>query len=244
MEVMIGVFLSTLMMTAIVQLLGSSVATYRLQLEQAQLEESSRFARDVLTEHITQAGYHPQPWLVAENTPAVSNEAINDISVKGDQIGLQQRSQINCYGSENPVTDDQGEPEFYLLQTRFRVNAGNNLAITCRYGPESASLVTQINNFGLVEGIENMQVLYAEDQDDDTIADRWVRSGLWRNEKNVKAVKIAMLFATRLPFDEATSTNITLLDKNIRPPVDGKLRRVVTLTIAIHGRSLIAATSL
>ncbi len=244
MEVLIGVFLSTLLMTGILQLLSGSVGAYRLQLELAQLEESGRYARSVLTKHISEAGYHPTPWLAGENFTAVSDEAQNNMSAHGDQVGLLQLSPFNCYGNENPVTDGDGQPLFYLLQTRFKVNTQNNLAMTCRYGPDAASLVTQVNNFGLVEGVENMQVLYAEDQDGDAIADRWTTAGSWQNEKSLKALKIALLVSTRQPFDEVNSGNITLLDETIRPPADGHLRQVITLTAAIRGRSPTAAMSL
>lgn len=243
-EVLIGVFLSTLLMTGIVQLLSAGVAAYRLQLEMAQLEESGRYARSVLQQYINQSGYHPEPWLLTEEFTAVSDEAQNSVSAKGDQIGLQQLSRLNCYGNDNPVTDDAGQPEYYLLQTRFRVNAANNLAITCRYGPDASSLVTQMNNFGLVEGVENMQVLYAEDQDGDTFADHWITARTWQNEKSLRALKIALLFSTRQAFGETASMNVTLLDKSLRPPPDGHLRHVITLTSAIHGRSTVAAVQL
>ena len=244
MEVLIGMLLSTLLMTGIVQLLSASVAAYRLQLELAQLEESGRYACNVLSKHINQAGFHHEPWLLSESYTAVTSDALNSISAKGDQVGLQRMSQLNCYGSENPVTGDDGQPQFYLLQTRFRVNAANNLAITCRYGPDASSLVTQINNFGLVEGVENMQVLYAEDQDGDAVADHWVSGRSWQSEKNLRALKIALLVSTRKPFNHASGGNITLLDENIRPPADGRLRQAITLTSAIHGRSAMAATTL
>ena len=244
MEILIGVFLSTLLMTAIVQLLGGSVAAYRLQIELAQLEESGRYARDVLSRHISEAGYHPQPWLLAESFTAVSDEAQNGISAKGDQVGLQQLSQFNCYGNENPVTGVDGRPAFYLRQTRFRVNTQNNLAMTCRYGPDAAALVTQINNFGLVGGVENMQVLYAEDQDDDAIADHWITARSWQHEKTLSALKIALLISTGQPFDTAGSGNLRLLDETIQPPADGHLRHVITLTSAIRSRSPMAAPGL
>ena len=48
MEVMIGVFLSTLLMSGVIQLLGSSTSTYRLQLNQGRLEESVRLFRESL----------------------------------------------------------------------------------------------------------------------------------------------------------------------------------------------------
>lgn len=236
MEVMIGVFLSTLLISGIVQLLGGSVSVYRLQLSQGQLEESARYARDVLTTHITQAGYQPEPWQNQPELPAVTDETLNGDLQPGDQLGLQRWSMQNCYGNDNPIKDSEGQPAFHLLQARFKVNANNNLAITCRYGPDTSSLTTQINNYGLVEDVESMQVLYAEDRDGDKIADRWVTGQAWQQESNIRAIKIALLLSTRQPFDQAASRQITLLDETVTTPADGHLRKVSLLTSAIRGR--------
>lgn len=236
MEVMIGVFLSTLLISGIVQLLGGSVSVYRLQLSQGQLEESARYARDVLTTHITQAGYQPEPWQNQPELPAVTDETLNGDLQPGDQLGLQRWSMQNCYGNDNPIKDSEGQPAFHLLQARFKVNANNNLAITCRYGPDASSLTTQINNYGLVEDVESMQVLYAEDRDGDKIADRWVTGQAWQQESNIRAIKIALLLSTRQPFDQAASRQITLLDETVTTPADGHLRKVSLLTSAIRGR--------
>jgi prepilin-type N-terminal cleavage/methylation domain-containing protein len=236
MEVMIGVFLSTVLMTGILQLMSGSVAAYRLQLSQSQMEESSRYARDVLMTHITGAGYHPEPWLEGQNLSALTDEALNGISVRGDQLGLQRLSRVNCYGNENPITDSEGQPEFYLLQTRFRVNASFNLAMTCRYGPDTSSLITQINNFGLVEDVETMQVLYAEDQNGDFIPDHWVTAQSWQKENNIQGLKVALLFSNRQAFTEATEATVTLLDETTTLPADGHLRKISSLTAAIRGR--------
>lgn len=236
MEVMIGVFLSTLLISGIVQLLGGSVSVYRLQLSQGQLEESARYARDVLTTHITQAGYQPEPWQNQPELPAVTDETLNGDLQPGDQLGLQRWSMQNCYGNDNPIKDSEGQPAFHLLQARFKVNANNNLAITCRYGPDTSSLTTQINNYGLVEDVESMQVLYAEDRDGDKIADRWVTGQAWQQESNIRAIKIALLLSTRQPFGQAASRQITLLDETVTTPADGHLRKVSLLTSAIRGR--------
>ena len=155
MEIMIAVFLSTILTTGVVQLVSGSVSAYRLQLSQSQLEESSRYARDVLITHIAQAGYQSEPWQNPPVLPALTDESLNGVLLKGDQLGLQRRSNLNCYGTENPIKDSDGQAEFYLLQVRFRVNNGNNLAITCRYGPDASRLITQINNFGLIEDVES-----------------------------------------------------------------------------------------
>ena len=236
MEVMIGVSLSTLLMTGIVQLLSGSVLAYRLQLSQSQLEESGRYARDVLVSHVSQAGYQPEPWQNQAELPAVTDEALNGRLLPGDQLGLQRRSMRNCYGNENPVKGSGGQPKFHLLQTRFRVNAANNLTMTCRYGPDASSLKTQINNFGLVEDVESMQVLYAEDRNGDDIADSWVTGQKWQLEGNIRAVKIALLFSTQQAFEQPANAQITLLDESITTPADGHLRKIRSFTTAIRGR--------
>jgi len=214
MEVMIGMFLSTLLMSGIVQLLSGSVSIYRLQLSQGQLEESGRYAREVLVSHITQAGYQPEPWQDLPELVAITTESVDGDDLPGDQLGLQRWSMKNCYGNENPVTDGEGKARFYLLQARFLVNSKHNLTITCRYGPDAANLQTQINNYGLVEDVESMQVLYAEDRDDNRVADSWVTGQAWQSESNIQSIKIALQLAT----------------------ADGHLRKVSFLTSAIRGR--------
>jgi len=236
MEVMIGMFLSTILISGIVALISGSVSAYRLLLSQGQLEESGRYARDVLITHISQAGFQPEPWQNLPDFMALTDESQDSGSSAGDQLGLQRWSRYNCYGNENPVMDIDGQPAFYLLQTRFSVNHANNLAITCRYGPDAFQFKTQMNNFGLIEGVESMQVLYAEDRDDDEIADGWVKAHAWSEENNILAIKVAVLLSTDQPFNEAVSKQITLLDESISTPADGYLRSVKSLTSAIRGR--------
>ena len=235
-EILIGVFLSALLISGIVQLASTSVSTYRLQLGLSQLEESGRYARDVLVTHITQAGFGPQPWNPASQLPALTDETLDGSSPPGDQLGPQRWSNRNCYGNENPVKGADGRAAFYLLQARFRINTANNLSFTCRYGPDASQMTTQVNNFGLVEDVESMQLLFAEDRDGDDIADSWVTGKAWLQESNIRAVRIALLLSTRQPFDHSTSLPLTLLDETVIPPADGRLRRVSTLTAAIRGR--------
>jgi prepilin-type N-terminal cleavage/methylation domain-containing protein len=236
MELMIAMFLSTILTTGIVQLVSGSVSAYRLQLSQSHLEESSRYAHDVLKSHIAQAGFQHEPWQEQTLIPALTDENLNGSLLAGDQLGLQRWSMKNCYGNENPATDSDGKPAFYLLQTRFYVNADNNLAITCRYGPDVSLLKTQINNFGLVEGVESMQVLYAEDRNGDDYADSWVTGQAWQNESDIRAVKIGLMLSTQQVFDQPASAQITLLDETITMPADGYLRRFSTFTVALRGR--------
>jgi len=235
-ELMIGVCLSSLLLSGIVQLVSGSVSAYRLQLSLGQVGDSGRYARDALLSHIGQSGFQPQPWLNPSGFPALTAESIDGSGSAPDQLGLQRWSRQNCYGNDNPVTDSDGQPAFYLLRTRFSVNTSHNLAIRCKYGPDASSLQIQVNNFGLVEDVESMQVLYAEDRDGDGVADSWVKAGAWLQESNVRAIRLALLLSTPQAFDEAASTGFTLLDQSVTTPADGRLRSVWTMTAAIRGR--------
>lgn len=235
-ELLIGMFLSALLIAGVTSLLGNSVSSYRQQLSLGQMEESSRFALQTLKSHISQAGYQPRPWQTATGLEAVTGESANGGALPGDTLGLQRWSKRNCYGNENPVRDGAGNPEFHLLQIRFRVTRANNLAMTCRYGPHTTQLTTQVNNLGLVGSVESMQVLYAEDRNDDGVADGWVPAGDWKLERHVLAVKLALLFKSDRAIRRAATKTITLLDESVTPPPDGHLRSVSILTTAIRGR--------
>ncbi len=236
MELMIGIALSTVLMSGIVELLSESVSAYRLQLNQSQMEESGRYARNLLVEHITQAGYQQMPWSGQDNFPALTAESQNGDTYSGDQLGLQRWSARNCYGNENPVRASDGRAEFHLLQARFAVNSSNNLALTCRYGPDESGLQTQINNFGLVENVESMQILYSEDRDNDGIGDSWVTAQDWMRESDILSVKVTLMLSTQQAFDSAAGEQITLLDETLAARSDGHLRKVLTTTAAIRGR--------
>jgi prepilin-type N-terminal cleavage/methylation domain-containing protein len=235
-EVMIAVLLSTILMTGIVQLISKSVSAYRLQLSQSHLEESRRYAQDVLTSHISQSGYRPRPWMDEPKYAALTDETLNGVSLRGDQLGLQRWSMRNCYGNENPVIDGDGRPEFHLLQTRFHVSTNKNLSMTCRYGPDGTNLKTQINNYGLIENVESLQFLFAEDRNGDGTADIWVPAQFWRRETEVKAIKVGLLLSTPNSIDQQAQSKFTLLDETLNMPSDGRLRKASSFTIAIRGR--------
>lgn len=236
MEVLIGTALSSLLIAGIVELLAASTHAYGLQLSQSQLAQSARFAHDTLVSHIAQAGYRPQPWQQQSEISALTADNIDGSALPGDQLGLQRWSQSNCYGNANPVKDSAGQPAFHLLKVNFHINKASNLALNCRYGADNSQLRTQINNFSLVEDIEAMQVLYAEDLDGDGIADHWVTAHRWQQESAVRAIKIGLLLVTKKTFKQVAGEQITLLDQAIDVPADGRLRQVSSFTTAIRGR--------
>ena len=102
------------------------------------------------------------------------------------------------------------------------------------------------HNEELIEGVENMQVLYGEDTAGaDKIADTYVTADNVTNWSNVVSVRIALLFRTIKPnnqIDPDTATHSMLGGTaaggaTIGPMNDYYRRRVVTATIQIRNKS-------
>jgi type IV pilus assembly protein PilW len=91
----------------------------------------------------------------------------------------------------------------------------------------------------LAEGIENLQVLYGLDTDGNQAADEYrtannVSAAEWGR---VVSLQVALLVAgVTNRVAEADPRKFTLLDKQVGPFADGRLRRVVTFTVALRNR--------
>ncbi len=91
----------------------------------------------------------------------------------------------------------------------------------------------------LAEGVENMQLLFGLDTDANQTADEYrtadnVAANQWRN---VVSVQVALLVAGVTDrVAEADPRTFTLLGEDVGPFDDGRLRRVVTFTIALRNR--------
>lgn len=90
----------------------------------------------------------------------------------------------------------------------------------------------------LVEGIENLQILYGADTDADGTANYYVPAGTaGLNMSQVVAVRVSLL--ARSLADRVTSTPVSYnYNFATTTPADRRLRRVVTSTIALRNRLL------
>lgn len=118
-----------------------------------------------------------------------------------------------------------GKPSLF----RFRTTCGLNAAC----GAATAELV---------EGVENMQVLYGEDADSDGAADIFISADSVVDFRDIVSVKVGLL--VRSP-DAGLDTNddvfetIDVLDQvTIDPPDDQFQRFVNNMTVRIHNRGL------
>lgn len=90
----------------------------------------------------------------------------------------------------------------------------------------------------LIEGIENMQVLYGEDTDGDRTPERYVHAHEVSDWKRVTAVRVALLAVAPMEvLDRPSPRTYTLLDTVVGPFGDRRLRHVITFTVTLRGQS-------
>lgn len=91
----------------------------------------------------------------------------------------------------------------------------------------------------LAEGVENMQLLFGLDTDANQTADEYrtannIPANQWRNVVSVQVALLVAGVADRIA--EADPRTFTLLGEDVGPFDDGRLRRVVTFTVALRNR--------
>lgn len=93
----------------------------------------------------------------------------------------------------------------------------------------------------LVDGVENLQVLYGEDITNNGFVDRF-RDASSANMRDVIAVRIALLASASAPVkDEAETRTYDLLGTDVTPDADRRLRMVFNATITLRNREVLSA---
>lgn len=91
----------------------------------------------------------------------------------------------------------------------------------------------------LIEGVENMQILYGEDTNADRVADVYVAADAVGDWARVVSAKVGLLMRTpqdaRIDPDTAT---YAILGTTVDPPDQRRVRRVVSWTLALRNRVL------
>jgi len=227
-ELLIAMLISAILLTGLIQIASSARSSFLLQEGLAEVQESGRFVLDSLAKILRQTVFSPQPWVAPTTAIGLTVDTADATSTHGDRLAIRTWSERNCFGRPNPVTAPDGRPEFYVKESIMELNGSGNLAHTCRYGPDVASLLTQINRQGLLQNVEAFQALYAEDIDSDGIADRWVVGGDWEDASHILGVHVAVLIRSHQSVSAPLERVYNVLDHVVRAQADGKLRLVVT----------------
>ena len=239
-EIMIALLIGVFLLGGIIQIFIGSKQTYRMQENLSRLQENGRFAMYSLDHDIRMTGY----WGCHSGTNTDITGADNNTGVTG--IIDEGTDSITLLGAFvlAPTTESCGSS----------ANATNSCCTTdpsltanicpvanlanCFTAPSSTisykinNAVLQQGSNGLVEGIENMQILYGEDTDMncatgtsvDYVPNYYVAANLVVNMCRVVSIRITLTART--------------LDGNLTPVGDGRIRRDFTSTIAVRNRLL------
>ncbi len=213
-------------MAGVGQIFLSTKTSYNLQNGLGRLQENARFALDLLHQNIGRAGY-------ATSFDGINN--FDDINIKENET---ENAALNFTKGNRTASDVISIN--YTSATDCLGNATGGVA-TDRYYLAGSTLMCLGNGSttpgALADGIDNMQILYGEDTDEDDVANQFVNANNVNTWERVKSVTIALLANTVDEIGIASidkNTHVLLNTPVIGPLNDNVLRRVFTTTIIIR----------
>lgn len=227
-EIMIALLIGAFLLGGVMQIFVSSQQTNRMQENLSRLQENGRFAMEFISKDIRRAGY----WgCLRPSSPDIDIAGTNDDVANGNSI-------------------DDGTDTLTLRGAFVQVPAGtcgDFVNTTAVYYTDPSSTVTyRINNSvlqqntnnqnnSLIEGIEDMQILYGVDTDTDGTANYYVSANNVANMDQVISIRISLLAATL--DDNLAAQPLTYTYNGVTTTAaDLRIRRVFNTTIAVRNR--------
>ncbi len=234
-ELMIASTISLVLMLIIGTVFVSSRQAFRVQEDNARIQESGRFALEILGRSIKQAGNADIPFTGFK--VAFSGVAINGtdggagvpdtLTIQYDGvIGIEDR---DCAG--NPVT-----AAGTIIQNHFNIDTANaSLRCAGSIAAVPAAPGALPVGVGLVENVEDLQILYGIDTSGDQSANQYVATP--PDWDQVVTARVCVLI--RSDKTNIASVGNSYLDCNnvaVAVPSDGRLRRAFSATFNLRNR--------
>ena len=228
-EIMIAVTISLLLLAGVMQIFIGSKASYNLQNGMGRMQENGRYAMDILDRNIGMTGLHIEP-SDADNYPPIDSTNTADNATPNANLGFTVSN-----GQASDIIDVR-----YSSTTDCLGNATGGIAIN-RYFINGTDLMCLGNGSNtpqiLAEGVENMQILYGEDLDSDTMADKYVSAGNVTSWGSIVSVRIALLVDTVESVGAEDTGVYALLNASPIGPIEDNLaRKVFTRTILLRNK--------
>lgn len=195
-EIFVAMIIAMIILGVVSESYLSGLATQRLESEALRVQESGRFAMDLISRSVRRAGFRntyapgattAQEFCSTTTPPRAHIEGVDDpatpVSIQGtptvvinssDVLTLRGYGEDNAAGTADGSVIDclgnsisRGELVEETLYVAHDASNGNEPALFCRSSKES-------DPQPLVAGVESMQVLYGEDTDNDGVINRYV----------------------------------------------------------------------
>lgn len=243
-ELMIAIVIGLFISLMVVQYLSTSTKLFKQQGTDTTLEANATFAVSYLSQFIRQAGSNSPtgtitPFFAGDcngNDPADVEEPCtynSDIVGKSDQIAIQMVS-WNSKDCANQDTD----PDERIANVFSVVDS----QLLCRgYSVDNDDWLTTEEPISLIDGIEQMQVLYGVSNDVGVIV-RYVDAsrvaGAWDQVRSVKLALLVSEGADDSGSEKQQARSYQLLDSPKVEYADRVSRKVYTTTITINNMLL------
>ncbi|MGB7931058.1 MAG: PilW family protein [Gammaproteobacteria bacterium] len=221
-ELMIAVVLGLLLIAGTLAVFISTKQGYRLENGLSLMQATGRATLDLLAREVMMAGF-PQIDDIETFIPAMTTDGGSSNS---DQFAVRYQSDTDCLNDTTPVYADGDR---YAKNMFFIQN--NNL--WCRTLAEDDSTIREQ---AVVQGVENMQLLYGEDNTDDGVsnATRYVTAGNVTDWDNVVSVRIGIIVNSQSPIATSDDTvTYTLFGQTPTAAGADHMRRRAYITTAV-----------
>jgi len=253
-EMMAALLIASVMLAAMYQNFIVTHRTYQLLEGFSLLQENARFSSDLLARTIRMTGFRNDPGVnmdsvfPANNNAALvhgfaagqlvageNNNAAADTILDGsDSISIRYQSDAlgsNCVGT--PVAAGNVSVNIFYVDTTH--------TLQCKPIELDAAgaAVGGTASKPLIEGVEDMQILYGVDNNSSKTADTYLNAaemaaGDW---PNVVSVRISVLYTTVNRVNQNLSQSFTMLDNGVSNFNDGLRRQLFTATVNLRNES-------
>jgi len=234
-EIMVALTIGTVLVAGVVKIFAANKQGFLVQQAQTQLLQNARLASVMLASNISKAGFYQN----AQDDPdtiftamqpsilGVDNVVAGDTKANTDTVTIR-------FQADGVLTDCLGAtPAAGNISTNiYRVRNDNTLMCSNDNG---------VTELALVDNVENMQILYGEDNDGDGSVDQYLTATAVMDPDNVLSVHTALLIASGNPILPTNqSQTFALLDQTITAPPaanpDQIQRRVVERVVALRSK--------
>ena len=202
-EIMIALLLGSFLLTGVISVYLSSSHSYRMLSGSSRLQENGRFAMMFINRDIRHAG-SKACW---QNNFSTTTSLIPIAGTNNDGLGTTDSITLQMSNTDCPLVSST---VIYTIED----GTGDQPALHQNING---------NKQELIEGVENMQILYGADNNSDDTPDYYVDAG-----------------TAGLDMNEVISVRVTLtlrtLATNLTSTGDGRLRRTFASTTAIRNR--------
>lgn len=226
-ELMIAMLLGLVLMTGVINIFLSSSQTYRLQDALFRVQETSRFALEIMKTDLRSSGFDDflGTYGVLKN--------LNQRSVFGVEQGLPSTPEIAANSVNGRVSD-------VMLVDGSETPAGLAVYYVAPDAAANGQLALFRNNAAIAENVEGLNIQYGVDTDSDRFPNRFadataITAAEW-SSGGIVAVKLDLLLAAGEPglvSDPPAALPAPFNGVNIS---DGRLYRMFSTTVALRNK--------